>query len=640
MGYNKRIKFTVDGSRIHDDLENFPILLNVSNSSGLLNTDISDVLTNIIVNTELLDATFSGTSLDGSVWDTYIAPNASVSVNNALELNNAIGSAHSGASCYTKSSFSKSGNINLKCKWMPHKNHYSSAWTPRICFVNPSASINTLYGTYDKSVIAISLGSNSDTTDRTQLSILGYTASSSAYTINTQSINIDETVWHDLEIDINCSTMEISVDLDDGTYSFSGTMNSTVWSDIGSTFILAFTTSDYNKTNTEKFKDVVLTGTGVANEKKISICPVETPEIEMPIEIEYIDIANEEMYLWTKVPTLVSGTSKSFYLYYDGDIDNVSYVGYTGSYPGQQVWDSNHIGVWHLSQDVSGGTGCMLDSTINENNGTPTGMTSVYGKISKCVESDASSDRVTVPNNAILNNAGAGYSNLCIEVTVYSSSLQSDVYIIGKDASGSNVGDAALKIGSGTNKAQLARQSPDDTVDGITNINAGWFYIASNINSGDADIFVNGVYENATTSFGTIWNNNTDLEIGRSSYSFIGKIDEVRISKKPRSAGWIKTSYYSNWDNLIIFNSPEQVPVYYYQGHVKEGQFPVSRTVLLYSRYDGALVDTTVSNESIGGYYYLTTTVSGEHFIVVLDDDGGESYNALILDRLQPTGIE
>ena len=40
------------------------------------------------------------------------------------------------------------------------------------------------------------------------------------------------------------------------------------------------------------------------------------------------------------------------------------------------------------------------------------------------------------------------------------------------------------------------------------------------------------------------------------------------------------------------------------------------------------------------GYYYLNPTTSGEHFIVVFDDEAGENYNALILDRLLPTGIE
>jgi hypothetical protein len=45
---------------------------------------------------------------------------------------------------------------------------------------------------------------------------------------------------------------------------------------------------------------------------------------------------------------------------------------------------------------------------------------------------------------------------------------------------------------------------------------------------------------------------------------------------------------------------------------------------------------TTSSN----GYYYLTTTLSGEHFVVAFDDDVGDTYNALVADRLDPRGIE
>ena len=40
------------------------------------------------------------------------------------------------------------------------------------------------------------------------------------------------------------------------------------------------------------------------------------------------------------------------------------------------------------------------------------------------------------------------------------------------------------------------------------------------------------------------------------------------------------------------------------------------------------------------GYYYLTTTISGLHFIVAFDDDTGEEFNAQILDKLLPRGIE
>ena len=49
-------------------------------------------------------------------------------------------------------------------------------------------------------------------------------------------------------------------------------------------------------------------------------------------------------------------------------------------------------------------------------------------------------------------------------------------------------------------------------------------------------------------------------------------------------------------------------------------------------------MDETTSSGN--GYYYLTTSISGEHFVVAFDDDLGESFNAVILDKLPPLGID
>ncbi len=89
---------------------------------------------------------------------------------------------------------------------------------------------------------------------------------------------------------------------------------------------------------------------------------------------------------------------------------------------------------------------------------------------------------------------------------------------------------------------------------------------------------------------------------------------------------------------MITYYKEETIPTHYYDGYVKEQGSPVLRTVRLYDRTTGELVDETTSS-GVGGYYYLTTTISGEHFIVTFDDDEGIEYNALILDKLLPRGI-
>ena len=76
-----------------------------------------------------------------------------------------------------------------------------------------------------------------------------------------------------------------------------------------------------------------------------------------------------------------------------------------------------------------------------------------------------------------------------------------------------------------------------------------------------------------------------------------------------------------------------------YDGYITENDNPVNRTVRLYYRDTGELIDSTTSS-GVSGYYNLSTTTNDEHFIVAFDDEAGEDYNALILDRLLPNGEE
>lgn len=156
-------------------------------------------------------------------------------------------------------------------------------------------------------------------------------------------------------------------------------------------------------------------------------------------------------------------------------------------------------------------------------------------------------------------------------------------------------------------------------------------------NNNDLFLFVDGQTVSGTTGPGNYSNAADPLLLGgiTDDYNTI-TFDEVRSSEIVRSRSWIEATYYSNTDNLITFDNP---PLWYYYGYITENDNPVSRKVNLYNNNTGELVGTATSSDS-NGYYYLTTTISGEHFIIVFDDDIGEDYNALILDKLLPRGIE
>lgn len=156
-------------------------------------------------------------------------------------------------------------------------------------------------------------------------------------------------------------------------------------------------------------------------------------------------------------------------------------------------------------------------------------------------------------------------------------------------------------------------------------------------NNNDLFLFVDGQTVSGTTDSGDYSNASDPLLLGGypGNYNTI-TFDEVRSSEIVRSRSWIESTYYSNIDNIITFSNPV---LWYYYGYITENNDPISRTVNLYNRNTGDLIDTTTSSGS-NGYYYLTTTTSEEHFIVAFDDDVGEDYNALVLDKLLPRGIE
>ncbi|MFC1866485.1 DUF2341 domain-containing protein, partial [Chloroflexota bacterium] len=107
------------------------------------------------------------------------------------------------------------------------------------------------------------------------------------------------------------------------------------------------------------------------------------------VEIESWDDADEQAWLWVRIPIVNFESDTILYLYYDSaQPDNTSYVGDAGSIPAENVWNSDFEGVWHLEGDYDGATNEVKDSTSNANHGqggggiasqAPTEVASVIG---------------------------------------------------------------------------------------------------------------------------------------------------------------------------------------------------------------------------------------------------------------------
>jgi len=372
--------------------------------------------------------------------------------------------------------------------------------------------------------------------------------------------------------------------------------------------------------------------------KKIAI--TDSNDNQLYTEIESWDFENEEAVLWTKVPTITSGTDTTLYLYYDSSqSDNTTYVGDTGDSVAQNVWDDNFVAVYHMAQDPNGDVAdAIKDSTSNTNHGTPGGsMTTadlVDGKVGKGIEFDGDNDKIS-------NTYANDFSLWTVEgIFSFGNSYRQPLIILGEDGNAFDIGlitGSTDLIGTGTRTDAVNTLQVSTAV--VPDLDT-FYHIVSRYDGTNLKCYINTVDEGTEMGLEySIGRSGLVLGYGLNLFGwgeryFDGIIDEMRISDIDRSAAWIKATYYSNCNDLVTY-APEYT--YYYSGYVTEQESPVARIVRLYYRNTGELVSSTTSS-GVDGYYYLTTKVSGEHFIVAFDDYAGETYNALILDKLSPIG--
>jgi hypothetical protein len=274
------------------------------------------------------------------------------------------------------------------------------------------------------------------------------------------------------------------------------------------------------------------------------------------------------------------------------------------------------------------------------------------GKIGKSNFFNGSDDYIDLGTHSSLDSTTA----LTYECIFKSSSTAHTQYLITKQNQGSSIYKCELHINStgsvASNPYQGVTNANCNTDNGLAGyyLDGEWYYAATSIDVNNSDgknrLYIDGVLNVTSSNALTAINSQSSIPVyigeiynPSGSSNMFGYIDEVRISDIGRSSAWIKATYYSLWDGLVTYESEESIPTHYYDGYVTEEGSPVVRTVRLYYRNTGELIDETTSS-GVGGYYYLTTTISGEHFIVAFDDDAGEDYNALILDKLLPRGIE
>ena len=271
---------------------------------------------------------------------------------------------------------------------------------------------------------------------------------------------------------------------------------------------------------------------------------------ECYVEVDQWDTDNDTAILWIKVPAIRSGNDHKIELYFGAD-NTTTYVGETGDTAAQNVWDSNFVAVYHMSQDPTGGSGCILDSTSNGNNGTPAGsMTSgdlVDAGLGKALDFDGTDDLINCGNDSSLANI----SNITIESYIKLKDLDGDYawsHLINKTNWFISTDPSNNRSIFGANYSTENGRWSFDEFDTLS-----FFYFALRYDmtssANDPIVDISSVSKSITEyepPIGTyISDASENLYIGNSSDAnrgIYGQFSEVRISNTARSAAWIKAT--------------------------------------------------------------------------------------------------
>lgn len=369
---------------------------------------------------------------------------------------------------------------------------------------------------------------------------------------------------------------------------------------------------------------------------------------QCPVEIQSWDVHERKAILWTKAPTITSGTDTNLYLYYDETKDdNDTYVGTVNSSPAQDVWDSNFKAVWHMNQHPSFGTDAIKNSTFTINHGTSAGtMTSidlVDGKIGKAIDFDGSDDYINCGTDSSLDDI----TNLTFEATFKADTWGATGYgRVASKSNTSNINGWQVFLTSVGGFGFIADYATTDAAWYVTSISLNtWHHVAAQHTRGsplkaDGKMYINGVSKTitGTDGVGAVQSDAAeDMLIATRKdldREFDGIIDEVRVSDVHRSAAWIKATYYSNFDNLIVYGAEQLRPIFLFYGTVLVEGTPAARTVCLYRRSTGALMGATTSSGT-DGYFEIGSYYNEYHYVVILPELD-EDYNLLGYDRIHP----
>ena len=273
-----------------------------------------------------------------------------------------------------------------------------------------------------------------------------------------------------------------------------------------------------------------------------------------------IELWNEtgNSYVWVKIPTVSNTSDTTFYMYYGNE-----YV--TDDQDATNVWDSNYLGVWHISET---GTGTRYDSTSNSNDATPTdydGDEATTGKIDGADDLDGTSDYIHLTDDTF-NSETAGTISAWIKTD---DSVGTNIIFGASNTQNKYASRVWFRVREGLLEWFVDNSAGTDLIElrSSTLMNDSTLHFVSvTVDASNTYLYVDGVEDVGTnTTCNTTchyWfddiggTGDTKYDIGAVWYDpqslfFNGTLDEVRLSDTGRSAAWVKAEYYSEINGLL-----------------------------------------------------------------------------------------
>jgi hypothetical protein len=275
-----------------------------------------------------------------------------------------------------------------------------------------------------------------------------------------------------------------------------------------------------------------------------------TPE---PYEIERWDAASQLAEIWVRVDTVYGSDSMQSLTMYWGNPDAAN----ESNDPAVFNTSNGFIGVWHMSEDPSAGTGSIKDRTANAHNATPygsmTAANSVDGAVGKALAFDGTNDYLNAGNVSVPGNYSVGLWVLLDTLGDYQRFITKDSsYTLWYDKDSVSVRMEHMPAGS------WWRGLLQDGGTRVPMTTGAWYYFVGSFDGAEVRLYANGAEASVSGPISAIPRTNSKpVTLGQSTgHSFVnGIMDEIRIEGTARSADWIHLCYMNQRidDKLIQF---------------------------------------------------------------------------------------